>query len=474
MRVIQFDQSLKSSVAGRLGFLLMLAAFVVSAICLPPAAQSQFNVQNSAVITGWVRDAKTRQGVSNAIVHIGSTMITADAQGNLPRASVALPGSALTTAVEVVAQGYPTWRYAGLELSAGQTVELHIELSDQQPRPQPPTPTATPMPRPASIHNGPPEFINVGRTFNSICVFPPTNVQRIDRMPFIDYVRNVLPNEWSADWPDASLDAGAVAVSQYAWAEAFVKQKWRAQGYQFDVVDSTCDQVYKDRDTTRDYTRTDAAVARMWGTILTRGDRLITTYYRAKDSQCRSRDCMGQWGTYNLAKQGLSGLQILFYYYNGSGSNALTAYGTTPKLSGLVLQRSPDITVWPGRTQTLSVRLRNGGTATWQKNVTHLAIIDPKAAKPTTINSPLVNETWLSPQRPATLGQTKATIGMDGSWSFTVTAPKDIEPGTYQIAVQPMQADGSWIPTNIPIVWNVTVTEPLTPTVWLPGVRSIK
>ncbi len=448
--------------------LLVIAGSSVSFFSTPALAQSK--VQNSAIVTGRVRDAKTQQGIANAIVHIGSVMLTSDAQGDLPLTSIPLAASAMTVQVEVVAQGYPSWRYSGLELSASQAVELRIDLSDQPPRPQP----KPPAPRAASLFDGPPEFIDVGRTFNTTCVFPPTNVQRVDRMPFIDYVRNVLPNEWATNWPDASLDAGAVAVSQYAWAEAFVKQKWRTQGYQFDVVDSTCDQVYKDRDSEKDYTRTDAAVARMWGTILMRDKTLFTTYYRAKDEQCGGNpDCMGQWGTYNLANKGFSGLQIVFYYYSRR-SSSLAAYATVPKQRGLILQRSPDATIWPGRTQTLQVQLRNTGTDAWQKQGTQLAVIDPKAATPTEIASPFVNETWLNPQRPAMLSQTKATLGMDGTWSFTVTAPQDLKPGTYQIAVQPVQADGSWIATNTRIIWTITVTEPLTPTVWLPGVRSTK
>lgn len=436
----------------------------------PPRTLAQSGPQHSAIITGAVRDAKTRQGIASAIVHLGSMMLTTDAQGKLPRTSVPLSAPAMTVEVEVIAQGYPTWRYAGLELSAGQAVELRIDLSDQPPRQQP-KPSAA---RPAPVFGGPPEFIEVGRTFNTACVFPP-NVQRVDRVPFIDYVRNVLPNEWSTSWPDASLDAGAVAVSQFAWSEAFVKQKWRSQGYPFDVVDSTCDQVYKDRDTSRDFTRTDAAVVRMWGTVLTRRNSLITTYYRAKDEQCAGRaDCMGQWGTYHLANRGLSGLQILYYYYHQPSSGNLTMYGTAPQQRGIVLQQSPDITVWPGRTQTLQVKLRNAGRSTWQKGATHLAIVDPKAAKPTEISSPFVDESWLSAQRPATLSQTKAAVGMDGTWSFTVTAPRGLEPGRYQIAVQPVQEDGTWIPTNTRIVWTVTVTKPLTQMIWLPGVRSAK
>lgn len=447
----------------------MIVALLGSAVgSFASRVEAQSAARNSAIVTGWVHDAKTGKGIGGAIVHVGSTMLTTDAQGNLPSAPVRLSGSTMTTDIEVVAENYPTWRYSGLNLAAGQTIELRIDLSDQ------PTATPTPKPvapRPASIFDGPPEFIDVGRTFGSDCVFPPTNVRRVDRMPFIDYVRNVLPNEWVNTWPDASLDAGAVAVMQYAWSEAFVKQKWRAQGYSFDVVDSTCDQVYKDRDATKDYTRTDAAVARMWGTILTRGNSLITTYYRAKDSQCGSRDCMGQWGTYNLANKGYSGLQILFSYYGGASGN-LSAYATTPKHRGLILQRSPDITVWPGRSQTLSVKLRNTGSVTWQKNATQLVVINPQSATPTPSDSPLVNESWLNPQQPATLLQTKAAIGMDGTWSFTVTAPQDLEPGRYQIAVQPRAEDGSWVATNTRIVWNVTVTAPLAPAIWIPGVRS--
>jgi hypothetical protein len=466
MRVVLFFRSLA---ARRLSYLLLLVALVGSGVgSFAARVEAQSAARNSAIVTGWVHDAKTGQGIGGAIVHVGSTILTTDAQGNLPRGTVPLASSTMNTDVEVVAEQYPTWRYSGLNLAAGQTVELHIELSDQpmaQPQPKPVAP------RPVSIFDGPPEFIDVGRTFGTDCVFPPTNVQRVDRMPFIDYVRNVLPNEWVNTWPDASLDAGAVAVTQYAWSEAFVKQKWRAQGYPFDVVDSTCDQVYKDRDTSKDYTRTDAAVARMWGTIITRSSSLITTYYRAKDSQCGSKDCMGQWGSYNLANKGYSGLQILFYYYGGASGN-LSAYATAPKHRGLILQRSPDVTVWPGRSQTLSVKMRNTGTATWQKNATQLVAIDPQAATPTPSDSPLVNESWLNPQQPATLLQSKAVIGMDGTWSFTVTAPEGLKPGRYQIAVQPRAEDGSWIDTNTRIVWNVTVAPPLAPAIWIPGARS--
>ena len=35
---------------------------------------------------------------------------------------------------------------------------------------------------------------------------------RVDRVAFKTYVKNVLPNEWISSWPSASLGAGAMAV----------------------------------------------------------------------------------------------------------------------------------------------------------------------------------------------------------------------------------------------------------------------
>ena len=90
-----------------------------------------------------------------------------------------------------------------------------------------------------------PTYIRVGRTFSSQCAGEPV-VQRMDVVPFKDYVKNVLPHEWIASWSDASLDAGAVDGAQYAYQTAAIEQKWSRRGYAFDVVDSMCGHVYKE------------------------------------------------------------------------------------------------------------------------------------------------------------------------------------------------------------------------------------
>jgi peptidoglycan hydrolase-like amidase len=133
---------------------------------------------------------------------------------------------------------------------------------------------------------------------------------------FVDYVREVLPNEWIASWPSASLEAGAVAAKQFAWYNAFVVQKWRRYGYHFDLLDSTCDQVYKPGTA---HVSTDAAIASTWWLVLTRNGALFETGYRNWYARCpQNGNCMGQWDSKELADAGWTSDQILLNFYSGS------------------------------------------------------------------------------------------------------------------------------------------------------------
>src|ERR1044071_8842722 len=90
-------QCFRSLATRRLSYLLLLIALIgggVGSFATSAAAQSA--ARNSVMVTGWVHDAKTGQGIGGAIVHVGSTILTTDAQGNLPRTSVPLSGSTMT------------------------------------------------------------------------------------------------------------------------------------------------------------------------------------------------------------------------------------------------------------------------------------------------------------------------------------------------------------------------------------------
>jgi len=66
---------------------------------------------------------------------------------------------------------------------------------------------------------------------------------------FKDYSKGVLPNEWDSSWKDESLKAGALAVKNFAWYTRNVNNKWNSL-FNFDITDTTCDQVYNSSKTT--------------------------------------------------------------------------------------------------------------------------------------------------------------------------------------------------------------------------------
>ncbi|WP_217920141.1 peptidase inhibitor family I36 protein [Actinomadura sp. BRA 177] len=71
------------------------------------------------------------------------------------------------------------------------------------------------------------------------------SLNRVDRVSFKTYVKNVLPNEWITSWPSESLKAGAMAVKSYGWYWALHSTRKTSDGRCFDVYDTTSSQVYK-------------------------------------------------------------------------------------------------------------------------------------------------------------------------------------------------------------------------------------
>ncbi len=203
--------------------------------------------------------------------------------------------------------------------------------SSATPAAGPASPPVAPLPLPALALGpslpGMPEYIVVGRTYTIGCITPAPNIPT-QRMRFVDYLRNALPNEWVAAWPPAALDAGAIAVKQFAWYTTVVERKWRGRGYPFDVVDNTCDQYYRDASADP---RTDAAIQRTWGTLLVRSGVPVRMYYRDTEATCGGiRDCMGQVESAVLASAGQTSLQILARYYNAPGTAVLATGARLP------------------------------------------------------------------------------------------------------------------------------------------------
>ncbi|MFA1549734.1 SpoIID/LytB domain-containing protein [Actinomadura chokoriensis] len=144
-----------------------------------------------------------------------------------------------------------------------------------------------------------------------------TSLNRVDRVPFKTYVKNVLPNEWVSSWPKASLNAGAMAVKSYGWYWALHSTRKTAGGQCFDVYDSTSSQVYKPGSAKAS---TSAAVDATWSAKMTRGGKILRAHYCATTTACGgwvTGDWMSQYGSRDKANAGWSYSRILKYYYSG-------------------------------------------------------------------------------------------------------------------------------------------------------------
>jgi len=327
-------------------FVVMLAGFA-------PVARSQAPVSYRVPVTGHVRDAATGAPIRGARLTLGGLELLSGSNGRFPSADVPISTAMEEADVVVTADGYLPWSFAGVALRDGQPIVFRVGLRSPLPgEPLLPSGPEAPAPSAPSAAGGtgigvvaePPEWILIGVTGSSACMYDTELFRRIPVMKvrFVDYVRGVLPNEWIVFWPAASLQAGAVAVKQYAWYNAWVRQKWRRQGYPFDLLDSTCDQVYKPGSS---HVRTDAAITATWRQVLTRNGALFETGYRARDEQCPTNgNCMGQWGSKYRADAGATSAEILTAYY----ANArIEEWGEPPCSTSVASTPGPAITPAP-------------------------------------------------------------------------------------------------------------------------------
>ncbi|MEV4892597.1 SpoIID/LytB domain-containing protein [Nonomuraea sp. NPDC055795] len=145
------------------------------------------------------------------------------------------------------------------------------------------------------------------------------SINRVERVDFKTYVKNVLPNEWVSSWPRESLRAGALAVKNFGWYWAMRSNRKTPSGQCFDVYDHTSSQVYKPGSAK---VATSAAVDATWGIRLTRGGKIFKAQYCSTTTACGNwvdGDWMSQKGSRDKAKAGWNYARILRSYYTGIG-----------------------------------------------------------------------------------------------------------------------------------------------------------
>jgi hypothetical protein len=166
---------------------------------------------------------------------------------------------------------------------------------------------------------------------------PPTSIRvlrtatkRTQVVDFRLYVNTVMPAEWGASHPAAALQAGAVAVKQYAWYYALVGH-WRggkdATGRCYDLRDDSIDQVYDPAK--KPASSHLAAIEATWSWTVRRSDALILTGYRPGIARCG--DNATGYRLYQLEASRCASVnrwtaqQILRAYYSPAGKPASVA-----------------------------------------------------------------------------------------------------------------------------------------------------
>ena len=166
---------------------------------------------------------------------------------------------------------------------------------------------------------------------------PSSNAANVT-VPFSDYVKNVASSEIYPTWEESALRANIFAIVSFALNRVYTEY-YRSRGYDFDITNSTAiDQAFVNGRS-------------FFENISRLVDELFNDYLRrpgfveplaAKFCNGTTVTCEGlsQWGSQNLAQQGLNSSQILRSYY-GDVETVLNApiRGITSSYPGTPLRR---------------------------------------------------------------------------------------------------------------------------------------
>lgn len=157
-------------------------------------------------------------------------------------------------------------------------------------------------------------------------------------LPFSDYVKNVASSEIYPTWDESALRANILAIVSFALNRVYT-EFYRSRGYDFDITSSTAiDQAFVNG---RSYFENISRLV----------DELFNDYLRRPGfvEPLASKFCNGttvtceglsQWGSQNLARQGLNSLEILRSYYgNIEIVNNAPIMGNTSSYPGTPLRR---------------------------------------------------------------------------------------------------------------------------------------
>ncbi|MBE6554972.1 MAG: spore cortex-lytic protein [Ruminococcaceae bacterium] len=141
---------------------------------------------------------------------------------------------------------------------------------------------------------------------------PEQNARNVT-LPFLDYVANVASSEIYPTWPENAIRANMYAQISFALNRIYT-EFYRSRGYDFDITSSTSiDQYFVEgRDIFENIRELAGELFNDYVSRRGNVEPLFTAYCDGREVSCEG---LSQWGTVELAEQGLTPYEILRYYY---------------------------------------------------------------------------------------------------------------------------------------------------------------
>ncbi len=132
-------------------------------------------------------------------------------------------------------------------------------------------------------------------------------------VPFPEYIKNVASNEIYPSWPEDAIKANILAQISFALNRVY-NEWYPSQGYNFDITSSpSYDQTFKED--SQFFETISKIVDDIFNNYIVKDNQvqpLFAAYCDGVNTTCNG---LSQWGSVDLAKQGLSPIEILKKYY---------------------------------------------------------------------------------------------------------------------------------------------------------------
>ena len=134
-------------------------------------------------------------------------------------------------------------------------------------------------------------------------------------LPFTAYIKNVASSEVYPTWPENALRANILAPISVALTRIYTEH-YRSRGYDFDITSTTrYDQAFVPGRST--FENIDQLVDDIFNNYIVRQGSVEPLFAQFCDGVRTRCGGLSQWGSVDLAEEGMTPYEILQYYYGG-------------------------------------------------------------------------------------------------------------------------------------------------------------